>query len=111
MTKYSYVMKNPPENVVTISRLRTFGALTMVGGAVLTVGAVLTDFGSYADLPAVGSLGSALSAVAGLGLVFLPVGLLASRVGGTGALSKASMTLLEIGICLASVSDIPAGDL
>ena len=50
-------------------QLRAFGTLTMVGGAALTVGA-LVDLGVFADLPVLASLGNALSASAGLGLLF-----------------------------------------
>ena len=108
MAKQDEVVGHPLIKVATAGRVRTFGALTMVGGAVLTVGATLTDLGSFIDLPAIGSLGNALSAAAGLGLVFLSLGLRASRLGGTGALANAATASLVIGICLASIADIPA---
>ena len=44
----------------------------MVGSAVRVVGAILTDFGSFVGLPAIGSLGNAPSAGYGLGLLFCP---------------------------------------
>jgi len=88
--------------------LRTFGNLTIIGAAALMVGATLTDLGSLTGLPTLGSLGNALSAGAGLGLLFLPVGLRASRLGGTGALANVGTACLLIGICLASLADVPA---
>ena len=97
------------ENRPTASRrLRAFGALAMVGGGTLAVGATLTDLFSLTGLAALGSLGNALSAGAGLGLLFLPAGLLASRVGGKGVLAKAGAVCLVIGICLVSLVDVPA---
>lgn len=107
MIKQSYVVENPRANIATIRRLRTFSVLTIVGAVSLVLGAIHTDFGSYADLPAIGSLGSVLSAAAGLGLVFLPIGLRAIRLSGTGALANAGTALLAIGICLASIADVP----
>ena len=80
----------------------------MVGSAVRVVGAILTNFGSFVGLPAIGSLGNALSAGSGLGLHFLPIGLRASRVGDTRALANMATAALLIGICLASLADIPA---
>lgn len=96
------------DSAATARRLRTFGALTTGGGAALTVGATLVDLGAFADLPVLGSLGNALSAGAGLGLLFLPLGLRASRVGGGGVLANASAACLVIGICLVSLVDVPA---
>ena len=72
------------------------------------MGAILIDLGWFVDRPALGSLGNALSAAAGLGLLFLPFGLRASRVGGTGLLATAGTAALAIGICLASIVDVPA---
>jgi len=60
----------PGDNVTTLRRIRTSGTLTMAGGAALTVGSTLVDLGGFADLPALASLGNALSAGAGLGLLF-----------------------------------------
>src|SRR5687768_15744525 len=79
----------------------------MVGGVALTVGATLVDLADFADLPVLASLGNALSASAGLGLLFLPVGLRASRVGGRGILANAGAACLAIGICLVSLVDVP----
>jgi hypothetical protein len=98
----------PDNNATPRRRVRTFGALTMVGGAALTVGAALVDLGVFADLPVPASLGTALSAGAGLGLLSLPVGLRASRVGGRGVLASAGAACLAIGICLVSLVDVPA---
>jgi hypothetical protein len=108
MEKQDEGVSHPLANVTTASRLRTSGALTMVGSAVRVVGAILTAFGSFVGLPAIGSLGNALSAGSGLGLLFLPIGLRASRVGDTGALANMATAALLIGICLASLADIPA---
>lgn len=92
----------------TTSSVKTLGALTIMGSAALVVGAVLMDLGAIADRPALGSLGNALSAGAGLGLIFLPAGLLASRVGGEGGFVKAGAACLATGICLVSLADVPA---
>lgn len=88
--------------------IRTCGVLTMVGGALLTIGAVLTDLGLSIDRLEVASLGNVLAAGAGVGLLFLPIGLRASRVGGTGILVNLGTASLLIGICLASLADVPA---
>lgn len=95
------------DNGATSRRLRTFGALTMVGGATLAGGAALMDLGAYTDLLVLVSLGSALSAGAGLGLIFLPAGLRASRLGGRGMLANAGTVCLVIGICIVSLVDVP----
>jgi hypothetical protein len=71
------------------------------------VGAALIDLGWFVDLPFITSLGNALSAISGLGLLFLPFGLRASRVGGTGILAYVGTVSLVIGICLASIVDVP----
>ncbi|MGH3147852.1 MAG: hypothetical protein ACRDTR_18840 [Rubrobacter sp.] len=92
----------------TSRRLRAFGTLTMVGGGTLMVGATLADLSSLTGLPSLGSVGFALSAGAGLGLLFLPVGLWASGVGGGGVLARAGAVCLLIGLCLVSLVDIPA---
>jgi len=104
----SKIIKQPLANAVTAGRIRTFGSLTIVGGALLAMGAILIDLGWSIDRPALGSLGNALSAAAGLGLLFLPFGLRASGVGGTGPLANAGTAALAIGICLASIVDVPA---
>ncbi len=88
--------------------VRASGVLTMIGGALLTIGAILIDLGWYADLPAVASLGNAFAAVSGLGLIFLPLGLRGSRLGGTGMLAKVGTVSLLLGLCLASIVDVPA---
>jgi hypothetical protein len=80
----------------------------MIGGALPTVGAILIDLGWFVDLPAIASLGNALSAISGLGLLFPPIGLRASGLGGTGILASAGTASLVIGICLASIADLPA---
>jgi hypothetical protein len=89
-------------------RIRIFGTLAMIGGALLTVGAILIDLGWFVDLPAIASLGNALAAISGLGLLFLPFGLRASGLGGTGLLATVGTASLVIGICLASIVDVPA---
>jgi drug/metabolite transporter (DMT)-like permease len=96
------------DNAANAGRIRTSGALTMIGGALLTVGAILIDLGWRVDLPAIASLGNALAALSGLGLLFLPLVLRASRLGGTGILATVGTASLVIGICLASVVDVPA---
>jgi hypothetical protein len=88
--------------------MRPFVALTMIGGALLTSGAILVDLGWFVDMPAIASLGNALSAISGLGLIFLPFGLRASGLGGTGILATVGAASLVIGICLASIVDVPA---
>lgn len=108
MSNRDEVVEQPVAGVTTANRIRAYGILTMVGGAALTVGAILVDFGWIVDVPAIASLGNALSAGAGLGLLFLPIGLLASRLGGTGAITNAGTAALVIGICLVSLVDIPA---
>jgi hypothetical protein len=80
----------------------------MIGGTLLTVGAILIDLGSFVDLPAIASLGNALAAISGAGLLFLPIGLRASRLGGTGILATVGTASLVVGICLASIVDVPA---
>ena len=89
-------------------RIRIFGTLAMIGGALLTVGAILIDLGWFVDLPTIASLGNALAAISGLGLLFLPFGLRASGLGGTGLLATVGTASLVIGICLASIVDVPA---
>ena len=89
-------------------RIRIFGTLAMIGGALLTVGAILIDLGWFVDLPTIASLGNALAAISGLGLLFLPFGLRASGLGGTGLLATVGTASLVIGICLASIIDVPA---
>src|SRR5918994_545489 len=89
-------------------RIRIFGTLAMIGGALLTVGAILIDLGWFVDLPAIASLGNAVAAISGLGLLFLPFGLRASGLGGTGLLATVGTASLVIGICLASIIDVPA---
>lgn len=96
------------QNAAGTRRVRAFGTLTMVGGAALIMGAVLVDLGASVEWPVLGSLGNALSAGAGLGLIFLPFGLFASRVGGRGLLANAGVACLAIGICLVSSVDVPA---
>ena len=108
MTKRGETVEHPGASVATAGRTGAFGALSMVGAALLTVGAVLIDLGWMIDLPALGSLGNALSAAAGLGLLFLPLGLYASRRGGAGWLVSAATASSLIGICLASIVDVPA---
>jgi hypothetical protein len=100
--------EHPLPNAAFASRIRAFGILTMLGGALLTVGAILIDLGWFVDLPAISSLGNALSAISGLGLLFLPIGLRASGLGGTGILATAGTASLVIGISLASIADLPA---
>jgi hypothetical protein len=102
------VLEHPLPNGAIAGRIRTFGALTMIGGALLTVGAILIDLGWFVDLPAIASLGNALAAISGLGLLFLPIGLRASRLGGTRILTTVGTASLVIGICLASIVDVPA---
>lgn len=94
--------------MTTSRRLRAFGTLTMVGGGMLIVGSALVDVAALADLTTLGALGNALSAGAGLGLLFLPAGLLASGVGGKGVLAKAGAVCLVIGLFFASLADVPA---
>ena len=89
-------------------RIRIFGTLAMIGGALLTVGAILIDLGWFVDLPTIASLGNALAAISGLGLLFLPFGLRASGLGDTGILATVGTASLVIGICLASIVDVPA---
>jgi hypothetical protein len=108
MAKQGTVLEHPLPDAAFSGRIRAFGALTMIGGAILTVGAILIDLGWFVDLPAIASLGNALSAISGLGLLFLPIGLRASRIGGTGILATAGTVSLVIGICLASIVDLPA---
>jgi hypothetical protein len=98
----------PHPNAAFASRMRPFVALTMIGGALLTSGAILVDLGWFVDIPAIASLGNALSAISGLGLIFLPFGLRASGLGGTGILATVGAASLVIGICLASIVDVPA---
>jgi hypothetical protein len=98
----------PHPNAAFASRMRPFVALTMIGGALLTSGAILVDLGWFVDMPAIASLGNALSAISGLGLIFLPFGLRASGLGGTGILATVGAASLVIGICLASIVDVPA---
>ena len=102
------VSERPHSYASSAGRIRTFGALTMIGGALLMVGAILVDLGWFVDLPAVASLGNALSAAAGLGLIFLPFGLRASGLGAKGVLATVGTTSLAIGICLVSIVDVPA---
>lgn len=110
MARYTTTEQERPSegNVGTDHRVRTFGTLTMVGGATLLVGAMLVDLGYFTGLPALESLGNTLSAGASLGLLFLPAGLLASRVGGSGALANAGAACLVIGISIVSIVDVPA---
>jgi hypothetical protein len=108
MAKQGGVLEHPLPDAAFSVRIRTFGALTLIGGALLTIGAILIDLGWFVDLPAIASLGNALSAISGLGLLFLPIGLRASRIGGTGVLATAGTVSLVIGICLASIVDLPA---
>jgi hypothetical protein len=108
VARQARVPERPLPNAAIASRIRTCGALTVIGGALLTVGAILIDLGTFVDLPALASLGNALSAISGPGLLFLPIGLLASRLGGTGILATAGTVSLVIGICLASIVDVPA---
>ena len=96
------------DELTTSRRLRAFGTLTMVGGGMLIVGSALVDVAALADLTTLGALGNALSAGAGLGLLFLPAGLLASRVGGKGVLAKAGAVCLVIGLFFVSLADVPA---
>ena len=98
----------PHPNAAFASRMRLFVALTMIGGALLTSGAFLVDLGWFVDVPAIASLGNALSAISGLGLIFLPFGLRASGLGGTGILATVGAASLVIGICLASIVDVLA---
>jgi hypothetical protein len=102
------VLENPVPNAAFAGRIRTFGALTMIGGALLTVGAILIDLGWFVDLPVIASLGNALAAISCLGLLFLSIGLRASRLGGTGILATVGTASLVIGICLASIIDVQA---
>jgi hypothetical protein len=102
------VPERPLPNPAIARRIRTCGTLTMIGGALLTVGAILIDLGWFVDLPTIVSLGNAFAAISGLGLLFLPIGLRASRLGGTGILATAGTVSLVIGICLASIVDVPA---
>lgn len=108
MARQDEVAEHPRVDAANALRLRTYGTLTMIGAAVLVLGAALVDLGSFTSLPAIGSLGNALSAAAGLGLLFLPVGLRASRLGGTGALANVGAASLALGVCLASLADVPA---
>jgi hypothetical protein len=101
-------VSHPLANVTTASRLRTSGALTMVGSAVRVVGAILTDFGSFVGLPTIGSLGERALGRLRSRAALLPIGLRASRVGDTGALANMATAALFIGISLASLADIPA---
>lgn len=100
--------RSSESDIRTERRARTFAIPTMVGGAILVAGATLVDLGAFAGLPVLGTLGNALSAVSGLGLLFLPIALLASRVGGRGKLPNAGAAFLAIGICLVSLVDVPA---
>jgi hypothetical protein len=108
MGKQAAMVEQPAASTATVGWVRASGALTMIGGALLTIGAILIDLGWYVDLPAVASLGNALAAVSGLGLIFLPLGLRASRLGGTGMLATVGTASLLLGLCLASIVDVPA---
>jgi hypothetical protein len=108
VAKHSGSREHTFTDAVLSGRIRTFGALTMVGGTLLAVGAILIDVGWFVDLPAIASLGNTLAAISGLGLLFLPLGLRASRLGGTGILATVGTASLVIGICLASIVDVPA---
>jgi hypothetical protein len=108
VSKQGRSLPHPVPNAVFAGRIRTFGALTMIGGALLTAGAILIDLGWFADVLAIASLGNALAAISGLGLLFLPIGLRVSHLGGTGILATMGAASLVIGICLASIVDVPA---
>ncbi len=108
VAKQGRVVEYPFPDAAITGRIRTCGALTMIGGALLTVGAILIDLGWLVDLRAIASLGNAIAAISGLGLLFLPIGLRASRLGGTGILATVGTASLVIGICLASIVDVPA---
>ena len=108
VAEHSGSREQPFPNAALSGRIRTFGALTMVGGAILAVGAILIDLGWFVDLPAIASLGNALASISGLGLVFLPLGLRVSYLGGRGILATLGTASLVIGICLASIVDVPA---
>lgn len=73
--------EHPIPHAALAGRIRTFGTLAMIGGALLTLGAILIDLGWFVELPAIASLGNALAAISGLGLLFLPLGLRASHLG------------------------------
>lgn len=101
------VVEHQAPDGATARWVRVSGALAMFGGAVLTAGALLVEFGNFADLSFLMSAGNALSAGAGLALLFLPIGLLASGVGGRGTLPKAGVVCLAIGISIVSLVDVP----
>ena len=107
MEKQGQVVERLATNSVTAARIQAFGTLAMIGGALLTIGAILVDLGWFVDLPAITSLGNALSAISGLGLLFPPFGLRASHLGGKGILATAGTVTLAIGILLASLVDVP----
>jgi hypothetical protein len=105
--KQGQVVERLATNSVTAVRIQAFGTLAMIGGALLTIGAILVDLGWFVDLPAITSLGNALSAISGLGLLFPSFGLRASHLGGKGILPTAGTVTLAIGILLASLVDVP----
>jgi hypothetical protein len=89
-------------------RSRTLGALTMVGGTLLTTGAILVGLGWYVGLPAPASVGNALSVFSGFGLLCLSFGLRARRLGDCGVITIVGTGSLVIGMCLVSIVDLPA---
>jgi hypothetical protein len=58
MAKQGRVLQHPVPNAEFAGRIRTSGALTMIGGALLTAGAILIDLGWFVDQSAIASLGT-----------------------------------------------------
>lgn len=89
------------------SRVDVLGLGTIIGGSLLLIGAVLIDAGWFFQQPFLGSLGNALSAFAGVGLLCLPPGLIASGIGSRSILARIGSLCLGIGTIIVSLVDVP----
>lgn len=85
-----------------------YGRRAIIGGAVLIIGAALLDAGRLTGQPLLGSLGNLLSALAGLGLAYLPLGLRATGVLPGSLLFRIGTVCWGVGTAIVSLVDLPA---
>ena len=84
-----------------------YGLWTIIGGGLLIVGSALLDAGRLTGQPLIEVVGNLLSALAGLPLICLPLGLLASGFLPQSTLARIGTFCWGIGLALLSVVDLP----
>src|SRR5687768_15809901 len=89
-------------------RIDHYATSAMIGGGMLLIGAALLDLGRLPGQPLVQSSGNLLSALAGLPLVALPLGLHGAEVVPGSPLGLLGTACWACGTAIVSLVDLPA---